>query len=489
MQSTFETEEFSIDHPLKELEDMREIQGSSILILGYGREGKSVHQYLLKNYPDIKVGIADLKGVKEPIDPATPVHAGEDYLASLQYYDTIVRSPGIPLRTAEIQQAIDTGKQVTSATNIFLAEQQGNVIGITGTKGKSTTSSLIFAILQTQYPDVRLVGNIGKSALDYLADADRNTIFVFELSSYQLADIRCSPHIAVFLNLVPEHLDYHGGFLDYAEAKENIFRYQTQNDFAVFNPAQLKVAEIAGRYPAQKICFSLEPIVRQTHKQAKEQIDRCQCYVKNGSIWADCKTRGNEQILSISEIPLLGKGNVENVLAAIAVGLHFEVPLPLIREAIKAFQPLKHRLELVGEYRGIRFYNDSIATIPAAAINAIEAFGNDVQTLIAGGLDRGVDFTEFGVFLVKKRIETLILFPTTGERIWHAVCRAAAGEEFCPRKYDVSTMEEAVRIAFETSLPGKVCLLSPASSSYSVFRSFEDRGDQFRQWVKQLGIV
>ena len=202
---------------------MREIQGASILILGYGREGKSVHRYLLQNYPDIKIGIADLKGVKEPIDPATSVHAGEDYLASLQYYDTIVRSPGIPLRTAAIQQAINTGKQVTSATNIFLAEQQGNIIGITGTKGKSTTSSLIFAILQRQYPDVRLVGNIGKSALDYLADADGDTIFVFELSSYQLEDIRCSPHIAVFLNLVPEHLDYHGGFLDYAEAKENIF--------------------------------------------------------------------------------------------------------------------------------------------------------------------------------------------------------------------------------------------------------------------------
>ncbi len=318
------------------------------------------------------------------------------------------------------------------------------------------------------------MGNIGKPALSYLTNADSNTIFVFELSSYQLADARCSPHVSVFLNLAPEHLDYHGGFAPYAQAKENILRHQTPEDVAVFSPARSDVAEIAARYPAKKLCFSLT------------KTENCRCYTKDGSIFVQLNDGTIQRLMSLDESPLLGQGNVENVLAAIAVGLHFQVSLPSIQRAVTTFQPLKHRLEPIGEYRGVRFYNDSIATIPAAAINAIEAFGNDVQTLIAGGLDRGVDFTEFGTFLVKKRIETLILFPDTGEKIWQAVCNAAATDGFCPKKYDVTSMEEAVRIAYKTSSPGKVCLLSPAASSYSVFRSFEDRGDQFRQFVQAL---
>ncbi|MEC4984278.1 MAG: UDP-N-acetylmuramoyl-L-alanine--D-glutamate ligase [Oscillatoria sp. PMC 1068.18] len=457
---------------------MAEIEGKSVLILGYGKEGKSVHQYLLKHYPDKVIGIADQNEVKDCFDSQAKIHSGANYLAAISEYDVIVRSPGITLLTPEIEAARSLGKEVTSATNIFLSQCPGTIVGVTGTKGKSTTSSLILEMLSKHYSDVKLVGNIGQPSLDYLAAATAETIFVLELSSYQLSDVTSSPNISVLLNIVPEHLDYHGGFAGYVAAKENILRYQTNQDIIIGNPHHETVANAIVKSAAKKIYFSLEN---------NSSYDYT-AYVEDGEIITKLKDGSLEKVISVAEIPLIGFGNLENTLAATTVATILDVPVRKIAEAIQEIKPLRHRLELVGEYRGIRFYDDSIATIPEAAINAIAAFGDDVETLILGGHDRGLDFSQLGTYILSKPIQTLILFPDTGLRIWSAVCEAEPEEKKRPQKYEVTSMEEAIKIVYETTSPGKVCLFSPASPrTRRLFPNFDDRGDAFKKYAAELG--
>ena len=357
---------------------MKELAGDSALILGYGREGKSVHRYLRGNYPDKKIGVADREIVEPAIEGEVELHLGQKYLERLLDYDIIIRSPGIPLSTPAIQKAVESGRQVTTGTNIFFSECPGMVVGITGTKGKSTTSSLIYEILKTTYPDVRLVGNIGEPALDHLPGANDKTVFVAELSSHQLEDAHYSPHIAVVLAVVPEHLSYHGSFAAYAKAKGNITKFQSAEDAVVFNPANPITDNIAENSPGQKFKFSIDN-------------SDTNCYTRDKQVFVD-----DELVMSINEIPLLGPGNLENVLAAVSVGRILGVGIERIREAIMEFKPLPHRLEYAGEKNGIIFYNDSLATIPEATINALEALGANVETLIAGGYDRGLDFPNWG---------------------------------------------------------------------------------------------
>ena len=214
---------------------MKELDGSSILLLGYGREGKSTHTYLHNNHPNKSVSIADKNTAIEPIMKPEKLYLGDNYLAHLSEFDVIVRSPGIPARTPELQKAMADGKKVTSEMNIFFDECPSVVVGITGTKGKSTTSSLITSILSQKYQDVRLVGNIGTPALDQLPKANGDSIFVAELSSYQLEDIRFSPIYAVLLGIEEEHLDHHGSFDAYKQAKRKILEYQDENGYVIFN--------------------------------------------------------------------------------------------------------------------------------------------------------------------------------------------------------------------------------------------------------------
>ena len=426
---------------------MNEIIGKSVLILGYGAEGQSVRRWLKKFHPDLKIGIADQKLKNRNRSLLTT--SGD----SCSNYDTIVKSPGIPPNLPALTTAKAAGRHITSATNIFFSVCPGKIIAVTGTKGKSTTASLIKAILSTAYLDVRLVGNIGNPALDYLDGADKNTLFVIELSSYQLEDIRYGPHVAVILDIVPEHLDRYRDFESYVAAKTQIVRFQSADDYVIFNPDHEIPAKISAQSPAQKIPFSLsKPSSR--------------------------ATKGSVAILW-----------PENCSAAIAVAGIFNVPAEKIRQAITRFKPLPHRLENIGEYRGIIFYDDSIATIPQATIHALNALGEKVETLIAGGFDRGLDYTELGKFLAnRKGLKNIILFPDTGEKIATAVrrasrtsLRATAGSVAI---FPVSSMKQAVDIAFAKTGKGKICLLSPAAASYNLFSNFEDRGDEFRRQIK-----
>jgi len=411
--------------PEKYAQKLRSLIHPSILILGFGREGRSTLKYLKKYSPHLKIGIADRSRNK-------------NYLNSIASYDTIIRSPGIPRNLPELQQYEQGGGNITTATNIFFENAPGKLIGVTGTKGKSTASSLIYSMLRKKYKDVRLVGNIGKPALNYLAGATAKTIFVMELSSQQLEDIQHGPHIAVILNIVPEHLDYHKNFASYIKAKTNIVKYQNGKDFVVFNPADKISSGIAAKSKAKKITFS-------------------------------------NKIKSASLIP------VENIAAAAAVGQLFKVPSKDIRMAVNAFKPLEHRLEYVGAFRGVKFYNDSLATIPEATIHALDVLGNDVATLIAGGYDRGLSFAKLASRIKTSGLRLLILLPTTGGKIWKALDKQT---KFRIKKYAAHSMKEAVKIAFRVTPKGKICLLSPASASFGLFKDYADRGEQFKKFVK-----
>lgn len=404
-----------------------------ILILGFAREGQAVLDYYQKHFPNIQVDTADQKD-------------GENYLEKLKDYDVIIKSPGIPY-LPEIKKAKEAGKIITSATQIFFDLFKGIIIGVTGTKGKSTTSSLIYEVLKTGGVDVYLIGNIGKPALKYLDQLSNDSVVVYELSSFMLEGLDKSPHIAVITNLYPEHLDHHESFEDYVKSKSNIAKYQIEKDYLIYNEDNAEVISIAKTSKAQKI-----PYGRQ------EAVNR----------------KGN----------LLGEHNLLNTIPAILIGGLFNIPQEKISEAIANFKPLPHRLEFVGEFKRVKFYNDSLATIPQATIEALNALGEDVETLIVGGFDRGIDYSVLGEAIAQSQVKNLILFPDTGEKIWDTVKLKIENPQLKIQKFHTSNMKEAVEFAFKHTSPDKIVLLSPASSSFNLFKDYADRGEQFKEAIR-----
>ena len=419
---------------------LENLKDKKILILGFGREGRDTFRFLRRLFPGKMIGVADrlkISDLRFKIkDKRVKLHLGENYLKALKNYDVIIKSPGIPFK---ILPRTDLRK-IASQTKIFFENCPGRIVGITGTKGKSTTASLIYKILKEGSVKAHLVGNIGKPVLSFLSKdvqgrtLNRRDIFVYELSSHQLYNLKKSPHIAVFLNIYPEHLDYYRNFNEYLKAKANITKYQTKKDFLVYNSGDKLVREIAKKSQAIKI-----PI-----KGVYYDLD------KN---------------------------------TARAVGKLFKIPKTTIEKAIREFKPLPHRLELVGTFKGITFYNDALSTIPETAIFAIEALGRRVQTIFLGGFDRKIDFKKLAKSVLEnKNIKNLILFPTTGEKIWREIVKQALGREV-PRHFFTDNMRDAVKLAYKNTRKGKICLLSCASTSFSIFKDYKEKGNLFKKQV------
>lgn len=442
-----------------------ELKDKEILILGFGREGIDSFKFLRKLFPKKILGIGDKKELKEldkPLqilfrktlaDKKIRLHLGENYLKALKDYDIIIKSPGISPKV--IAPFITKRQRITSQTEIFFENCPGKIIGITGTKGKGTTSSLIYRILKEGGFKVHLIGNIGKPVLSTLFKVKANDIFVYELSSHQLYNLKKSPQIAVFLNLFAAHLDYYKNFREYVNAKANITRYQTNRNYLIFNSQDKFVKKIAKSSRAKKI-----PIPTNLE------------FIKN------------------IRIPLIGKFNLKNVMAAVVVGKLFNIPKKKIREAIKSFKPLPYRLEFVGKYKGIEFYNDSLATVPQAVEAALEALENNkVKTLILGGYDQGsIDFASLAKKILESKIRTLIfLSPGTAEIIWQKILSLKTKKRSSPEAFFVSSMKEAVKIAYQKTKRGETCLLSPASPSFNLFRDYKERGNLFKKYVKKYG--
>lgn len=443
--------------------NFNEFKNKKILILGFGKEGKDSLYFFRKIFPKKLLGIGDRTEFKR-FDQKTQklikkdkniiLELGNNYLQNLKKYDIIIKSPGISFFLPEIKNAQKKGVIITSQTKIFLENCPSRIVGITGTKGKSTTTSLIYHILKTAKFKPYLVGNIGNPALSLLLKTKKNNIFVNELSSHQLLNIKKSPQISVFLNIYPEHLDYYPSFRDYFEAKTNITKFQTKKDYFVYNKKQKLINDLAKKTKAKKNPFNSINI---------------------------------EKIIKIKDIPLLGKFNLENIKAAIAVAKIFNISDDFIAKAIKSFKPLPHRLEFIGTYKGIKFYDDAISTIPEATMAAMETLGDNVQTILLGGFERNIDFTGLAKKISKSKIKNIILFPTTGQRIWEDIKKEFKKEKNkkLPKNFFVNNMEEAVKLAYLNTKKGKICLLSTASSSFSIFKDYEEKGNLFKKYVKK----
>jgi UDP-N-acetylmuramoylalanine--D-glutamate ligase len=466
-----------------------DIESRRILILGFGREGQSTYKFFRQLWPLKDLLIADERpmanvgiNAKLSTELAHDRHVatcfGPDYLSLLTQCDLVMKTPGISDSLPALAAAVNRGLACTSQSDLLLRYYpRDKIIGVTGTKGKSTTTTLIWTILRHAGIDAVLAGNVGIPILSNLDALNRGALFVCEFSSYQLANICRSPHIGVILNVVPEHLTYHGSFDRYVEAKKNLCRFQNQADFVVFNADYELPTVIAHSSLGTQIGFSLtQPI-------------SFGCFVDRSSIYF-CRGSSRIPILDCSEAPLIGRFNLQNIMAAVAVAALYSVPPLEIAEAIKGFRPLPHRLQPVGTYHGITFYDDSIATVPEAAQAAIESLGAIVQTLIAGGHDRQLDFSEFGRFLISSSVEHLILFRPTGSRIEEAVI--AASKELnlrVPGIYFVDSMAKAIELSFQHTGKGKACLLSPASPSFGIFRDYQDRGDTFARLAREYNPV
>lgn len=402
---------------------IQELEHKKILILGYGKEGRSTEAYLRAHLPGAVIDHADRS-------------TDEHYLERQQGYDLVIKTPGIPKSLVTVPY--------TTATNLFFANCKNKIIGVTGTKGKSTTSSLIFHILRSAGYGAHLVGNIGNPALSEIHPGlGAEDIFVMELSSYQLDDIAHSPQISVVLNLFPEHMNYHGDTHSYYLAKKNILAYSTAQDYFVYNPKYELLSQWANETRANPLPFG------------------------EGDIVPEGAT-------------LIGEHNAQNMQAAIAVSKIFGISRSIVDNAIKSFKPLPHRLEKVGIFDGIVFYDDAISTTPQSTVAALQAL-KDVDTLFLGGEDRGYDFTLLAETAGNLRIPNIVLFPDSGENIYKAIREI---HTYSPAILQTRSMEEAVNFAFAKTRKGCVCLLSTASPSYSVWKNFEEKGDLFKLFVK-----
>ncbi|OHA64553.1 MAG: hypothetical protein A2940_00025 [Candidatus Wildermuthbacteria bacterium RIFCSPLOWO2_01_FULL_48_29] len=435
------------------------LKDKKILLVGFGREGQDSFLFLRKHFPEKSLGIADKKEFMElPLETQKMINAdnkvviyfGSDYLKQVNKYDVIIKSPGIPV--SALKPYLKKQQTLTSQTNIFFSNCPGTIVGVTGTKGKSTTASLIYEVLKNGGVKAHLVGNIEQPVLQFLDDATSNDVFVYELSSFQLETIIQSPHIAVFLNLYAEHLDRHGTFKAYAGAKANIAKFQTENDYLIFNESNEYAKNIALKSKAKLI-----PYVPKREKNAPFAA-------------------APQPVFLVAKLFGIQKEKVEKTL--------------------KHFKPLPHRLQRLGTYKGITFYNDSLATIPEATISALDLLGNKVATLIAGGYDRGIPFPALAERILKSKVRNLILLPTTGELIWRELkalqtnqkdIRLPRGKAGLPDDFHVKTMAEAVELSYQHTPKGHICLLSPAASSFNMFRDYKERGDEFKNLVIRYG--
>ncbi len=442
-------------------EIVKKLTGKNIAILGFGKEGKSTFNFIRKHLPDIPLTILDKASITVDDDKVTIV-SGDDYLNNLEKYDLIIKSPGISLKDIDYSKIQN---KITSQLELLLEVNRKNIIGITGTKGKSTTTSLMYEVLKAQRDNVFLLGNIGVPVFDMIEEYNDKSLLVIEMSSHQLEFVKNSPHIAVILNLFQDHLDHDGSLEHYHNNKMNIFKYQTADDYAIYADDN--------EYLNAKMKTLNTDATKFNVRFDDENIFGNAVRIKNDKVFIN-----NELVYTDGKRNLIGNHNLKNIMFVLTIckilGLDFEKA----RETILSFKGLKYRMEYIGTYHNIKYYNDTIATIPAATENAIEAIG-DVDTLIFGGLDRGIDYKEFIDFLKNSKINNLICMPSTGTNIGHLL-------ENCTTKNIkyVQTLEEANAMALQYTTPGKSCLLSPAAASYEYFKNFEEKGKAFETIVK-----
>ncbi|OHB17214.1 MAG: hypothetical protein A2913_00155 [Parcubacteria group bacterium RIFCSPLOWO2_01_FULL_40_65] len=409
------------------------LKGKKIAILGLRREGSSTLKLLKKN--KIKADVLDVKFDKSYID-------------RIKNYDIIFRTPGFPRIHPALIAAEKNGTIISSHIKLFFDLCPARVIGITGTKGKTTTAFLIYEVLKTKFhKKVFIAGNVGSPALDILPKLKKDSIVVLELSSFQLQDLHKSPDVVVITNLTLDHMDPSGKFApsthqsakEYFDAKMNILRHQGNNDFSIIHPSLKNKTRHIG--------------------QGKK----------------------NYPVPLLVETKLRGKHNLENIALAVAVGKIFKVPQKNILKAVKNFKGIKHRLEFVKKINGISFYNDSAATNPDATLAALKSFKESIH-LILGGSDKGLDYKNLAGYISKsKNIKTIALIGQIKEKLYKIL---KPKPELEIKK--IKNLKEAVLTLYKKADKNEIVLMSPAAASFDIFQNYAERGNEFRKLVKQL---
>jgi UDP-N-acetylmuramoylalanine--D-glutamate ligase len=429
----------------------KELQEKSIAIWGMGKEGTSTLSFFQKHFSDKVIAIFDDNLELDEFKNGKKITILNDR-KKLNDYDLIFKGPGISMNNDHIIER----KKITSQTDFFIKHFKNKIIGITGTKGKSTTVSLLYHILKEKFDDTVLVGNIGVPCLDLLDEINDNTNIVFELSSHQLEYINSSPHIGVVLNVFEEHLDHYENFEKYREAKMNIFKFQNEKDIAIFN-------------------YGLEKYVKTTAHQIRVGSDSSEITIDNNIF-----TFSNEKYCIDKEsTSLIGNHNIYNIsIVFYILKNHFNFSSKEMLDSLKRFQPLPHRLEYVGKYNGIHFYDDSISTICETTMEAIKSLEN-IGTLILGGFDRRINYEPLAKFVSKTNVDNVILIPDTNVKL---------EKLFGTINHNINikfakNLKDAVALSKKITKKEKVCLLSPAASSYNEFKNFAERGDKFKEYV------
>ncbi len=425
---------------------LNRLRGKRILVLGFGREGRSTWRFLHKYLPEATVAVAD-KNEMELVQ-----YFGTSYLEAIYDYDIVIKTPGISLKDFDTK-----GVEITSQTDLFLSQFHSQTIGISGTKGKSTTTSLIYHLLKSSGRDAILTGNIGIPCFDVMEEIKPDSIVVYELSAHQLEYVHNSPRVGVLLNVFEEHLDHFGTFERYKAAKLNLLRFMDKDDTAIIHESlSFDAHRVIASEATQSRTFSLFDL---------------------------------DNIIDRTALPLKGDHNLLNIKAALlacdAYGVDYHELIPYLY----SFKPLEHRLEPVGIFDGVSFVNDSISTIPQATIQACKALGR-VDFLLLGGFDRGIDYQPLADYLKENPVPHLLFTGKAGERMMELIYGVSTGSTTCdvkvpepvegPTLYYYANMEEAFAYIATQAQNGDVVLLSPAASSYDQYKNFEERGRKFK---------
>lgn len=441
---------------------LKHLENKKIVILGFGREGKSTYKFLRKNFPTKEIDVIDENidiNSEENLDFVEDMNLNiiktSDYFDMLNDYDYIFKTPGISFKNRDISKIKD---KLTSQLDMFLTyyKKYTTIIGITGTKGKSTTSSMIYKVLKEQNKKVHFLGNIGIPLFNELENINKGDYVVLEISSHQAQYITNSPNIAVILNVFEEHLDHYNSYEEYIDAKINVVKFQEKEDFAILN----KVSNDLNR--------RLDLIKLKSH------VARIAFEDKDEFKYFDFKKERN----------LLGIHNDYNIMVVLKISEILKLDKGATCNTIYSFEPLEHRLEKVGVFDGVIYYNDSISTIPEATISCVNALKN-VNTLIIGGMDRGIHYESFEKFLIECNVENIICMYDTGKKIYDTI-----KEKVCENKNIIyaENLKEAVKIAKKVTKKDTICALSPAAASYGVFKNFEERGKFFKDYIRDKNV-
>ena len=449
-----------------------DFKGKRVLVVGLGKSGVSAALYLRTlgarvTVSDSRPSEALAKEIPALLEAGVMVESGGHGVLTFRRQDLIVLSPGVPLSTPEVQQSMRFGVPIIGEVELASLALKGNILAITGSNGKTTTTSLVGHILAHAGLRTSVGGNIGLPVVEMIANSTEKTWNVLEVSSFQLETIDTfRPHIAAVLNITPDHLDRHGSFENYAAAKTRITENQTPDDFLVLNAEDKPTQMVAAKTKAQIYWFSGIRRIKQG------------AFAHNDGIYFIAQEGGTpEPIMPLAEIPLRGGHNVENVLAAIAMARLACVATDDIREAVASFSAVDHRLQFVAKKRGVDYYNDSKATNVDATIKALESFPSGIR-LILGGKDKASDYTQL-LPLLKQRTVAVYTIGMAADiiasQIGNDVLLTAAG-----------TLDQAVRLASEAAQAGETVLLAPACASFDQFISYEHRGRVFVDLVKAL---